>query len=288
VTDGLVVVDKPAGWTSHDVVARIRKVSGTRRVGHAGTLDPMATGVLIVGMGRATKLLGHLALHDKDYEATLRLGVQTTTDDAEGDVVATRDASSVTDADLADVVAMFVGDIEQVPAAVSAVKVNGARAYALARKGEPVRLAARPVHVSRFDVVGRNGDDVDVCVSCSTGTYVRALARDVGERLGVGAHLTRLRRTRVGAFGLDQAKTLDEVAACFDLVGLDDAVTTAFPRVDVDDEAVRRLCLGQRVESAGLPVGVHGVFGPDGHVVALAEERDHRLKTLVVFISHFG
>ncbi|HET6908994.1 MAG TPA: tRNA pseudouridine(55) synthase TruB [Mycobacteriales bacterium] len=283
MTDGLVIVDKPSSWTSHDVVARIRKLAGTRRVGHAGTLDPMATGVLIVGVGRATKLLGHLALHDKAYEATLRLGVRTTTDDAEGDVMATCDAAAVSDADLAKVVAEFVGDIEQVPASVSAVKVNGARAYALARKGESVELAARPVHVARFDVVGRNGDDVDVSVTCSSGTYVRALARDVGERLGVGAHLTRLRRTRVGGFELGRAHTLDALADDFDVVGLDEAVAAAFPRCDVDDEAARRLARGQRVESIGLPIGAHGVFAPDGHVVALAEERDGRLKTLVVF-----
>lgn len=283
VNDGLVIVDKPAGWTSHDVVARLRKLAGTRRVGHAGTLDPMATGVLVVGVGRATKLLGHLALHDKDYDATMRLGVRTTTDDADGDVVAACDAAALTDGELASAVASFVGDIDQVPAAVSAVKVNGARAYSLARKGESVELAARRVHVARFDVVARRGDDVDVQVTCSTGTYVRALARDVGQRLGVGAHLTRLRRTRVGALTVDRAKTLDELAVAFDLVGLDLAVAEAFPRIDIDADATRRLSRGQRVDSSGLPAGMHGVFGPDGHVVALAEERDGRLKTSVVF-----
>ena len=285
MTDGLVVVDKPAGWTSHDVVARIRRLAGTRRVGHAGTLDPMATGVLVIGIGRGTRLLGHLALADKDYDATLRLGVTTTTEDAQGDVVEIRDASHVTDAALADAIASMVGDIEQVPSAVSAVKVDGERSYKRVRRGEDVQLAPRPVHVARFDVVARRGDDVDVQVTCSTGTYIRALARDVGAKLGVGAHLTALRRTRVGGFDLSQARTLEQLAEQLPVVPLADAVAAAFPRVDVSDDDATRLVFGQRVERGELPGETFGVFAPDGSVVALAERGDGRVKTLVVFAA---
>ena len=282
-SDGLLVVDKPAGWTSHDVVGRMRRLAGTRRVGHAGTLDPMATGVLVVGIGRGTRLLGHLALADKDYDATLRLGVTTTTDDAEGDVVTERDASQVTDDQLAAAISRFTGDIEQIPSAVSAIKVDGERAYKRARRGEDVQLAARPVHVARFDVVARRGDDVDVRVSCSTGTYVRALARDVGAVLGVGAHLSALRRTRVGSFTLAQAATLDDLERDLRVVALADAVAASFPRVDVSADDARRLGFGQPVEPVG-PVGApFGVFAPDGAVVALAERDGERLRTLVVF-----
>ena len=280
---GLVIVDKPTGWTSHDVVARIRRLAGTRRVGHAGTLDPMATGVLVVGIERGTRLLGHLALVDKDYDATIRLGVTTTTDDADGEIVATADASAVTDDQLESAMRRQTGDIEQVPSAVSAVKVDGERAYKRARRGEDVQLAPRRVRVERFDVVARRGDEIDVRVSCSTGTYVRALARDVGASLGIGAHLTALRRTRVGPFTLHQAATLDDLAANLRVVPLDEAVREAFPRVDVDAEDARRLGFGQRIEPVG-PLGApFGVFGPDGSVIALAERDEERLRTLVVF-----
>jgi tRNA pseudouridine55 synthase len=281
--EGLVVVDKPGGMTSHDVVARVRRLAGTRRVGHAGTLDPMATGVLVIGVGRATRLLGHLALHDKDYDATLRLGVTTTTDDAEGEIVEQRDASGVSDEALRDAVSRFTGELDQVPSSVSAVKVAGERAYKRVRQGEDVVLAPRRVHVARFDVIGRRGDDVDVAVTCSTGTYVRALARDVGQVLGVGAHLTALRRTRVGWFTLEQAVTLDALAEHFAVTPLADAVALSFPRLDVTADDARRLVQGQRVEAVGIGADIHGVFAPDGAVVALAEDRDGRLRTHVVF-----
>jgi tRNA pseudouridine55 synthase len=281
VTDGLVVVDKPAGWTSHDVVARVRRLAGTRRVGHAGTLDPMATGVLVVGVGRATRLLGHLAAHDKSYDATIRLGVSTVTDDAEGDVVATADASGVTDEQLRTAIAGLTGDLDQVPAAVSAVKVDGRRAYARVRAGEDVALAARRVHVARFDLLARRGDELDVTVTCSTGTYVRALARDLGSTLGVGAHLTALRRTRVGGIDLAAAHTLDELAADLAVVPLAAAVAATFPRFDADAEQARRLAVGQRLAPLGLPAGPVGAFAPDGSLVALVEERDGAVRPVV-------
>ena len=216
---GLLVVDKPSGWTSHDVVGRVRRLAGTRRVGHAGTLDPMATGVLILGVERATKLLGYLALHDKAYDATIRLGVTTVTDDAEGDVLETVDASEVSDDAIRSGVAALTGDILQSPSAVSAIKVDGKRSYARVRAGESVELPPRPVTVSRFDVraIRREGSvlDIDVTVECTTGTYVRALARDLGAGLGVGGHLTALRRTRVGAFTLPEARTLEQLEQSF-------------------------------------------------------------------------
>ncbi|MDH4353173.1 MAG: tRNA pseudouridine(55) synthase TruB, partial [Actinomycetota bacterium] len=235
---GVVVVDKPAGWTSHDVVARIRRLAGTRKVGHAGTLDPMATGVLVVGLGRATRLLGFLAAGDKDYRATIRLGEATVTDDAQGEVTAVVSARGVGEREVREAVRGFVGVIQQVPSAVSAVKVDGERSYRRVRAGQDVQLAAREVTVARFDVLGVDRPDparldVEVEVSCSTGTYVRALARDVGAVLGVGGHLTALRRTRVGGFGVDEAATLDELEREFRAVALGDAVARAFPRREV-------------------------------------------------------
>jgi tRNA pseudouridine55 synthase len=280
---GLVVVDKPSGLTSHDVVSRLRRILGTRRVGHAGTLDPMATGMLVVGLGRATRLLGHLAKTDKDYEATVRLGLTTTTDDADGEVTGEVDASGVDDAALAGALRRFLGDIDQVPSAVSAVKVAGRRAYALARAGEPVELAARRVHISALELVARRGDEFDLRVTCSTGTYVRALARDLGAALGVGAHLTALRRTRVGGFGLDRARTLDELEAAFDPTPMAEAVAAAFPRRDVEADEARRLAHGQALAAVGLGPGPVGVFGPDGQVIALVEERGELAKPIAVF-----
>lgn len=285
--DSLVVVDKPSGLTSHDVVARVRRLAGTRKVGHAGTLDPMATGVLLVGVERTTRLLGHLALTDKAYSATVRLGVSTVTDDAEGDVVSASDASVV---DLAAVEAVLValrGDILQRPSAVSAIKVDGVRSYKRVREGEDVELPARPVTVSRFEVLdARYGDgvlDLDVEVECSTGTYVRALARDLGAALGVGGHLTALRRTRVGAFGLDRARTLEQLAESFDAVPLADVVRDSFGVVEVDAAEVDSVLHGARVVSAYAGPSPVGVVAPDGRILSLAEPTDGHLVPLVVF-----
>jgi tRNA pseudouridine55 synthase len=282
VTDGLVVVDKPAGWTSHDVVARLRRLAGTRRVGHAGTLDPMATGVLVLGVGQATRLLGHLALTDKDYSATIRLGMSTTTDDAEGEEIERRDAAAVTDSAVRAELARLTGDIEQVPSSVSAIKVDGVRSYARVRAGESVELKARPVNVERFQLVERRGDDLDVEVTCSTGTYVRALARDLGTALGVGAHLTALRRTRVGSFTVDQASTLDQLTAALSVVPLAAAVDAAFPRIEVSEGEAVRIGHGQRLV-LDLPAGPTGVFAPDGRVVALVQDREGVAQPLCVF-----
>jgi tRNA pseudouridine55 synthase len=282
VTDGLVIVDKPAGWTSHDVVARLRRITGTRRVGHAGTLDPMATGVLVVGVGRATRLLGHLALADKDYDATIRLGASTTTDDAEGEELERADASGVTDAAIAAELRRLTGDIRQVPSAVSAIKVGGVRSYTRVRAGERVELAARQVRIDRFELLARRGDDLDVTVTCSTGTYVRALARDLGAALGVGAHLSALRRTRVGGFGIEESATLEALEAELAVVPLAAAVRSAFPAVAVTEEQARRIAHGQRL-ALDLAASPAGIFAPDGTVVALVEQRDGVAQPLCVF-----
>ncbi|MBD8079266.1 tRNA pseudouridine(55) synthase TruB [Cellulosimicrobium arenosum] len=290
--DGLVIVDKPGGWTSHDVVARGRRLAGTRKVGHAGTLDPMATGVLVLGVGRATKLLTYVVGADKDYDATVRLGASTTTDDAEGEPVARADASAVGADALRAEVARLTGEIQQVPSTVSAIKVDGKRAYALARAGEDVALAARPVVVSRFDVLdvrpvapGTHGlpDDVppaldlDVSVTVSSGTYVRALARDLGAALGVGGHLTALRRTRVGGYGLDVAVTLEEAEAQADADGvlatlpLAAAARATFPVRDLTGPETTALSYGQWVAASGTP-GTTAALAPDGTLVALVED----------------
>ncbi|WP_106613467.1 tRNA pseudouridine(55) synthase TruB [Saccharothrix carnea] len=286
VPPGLVVIDKPDGMTSHDVVAKVRRILGTRKVGHAGTLDPMATGVLVLGIERATKLLGHLALDSKAYLSTIRLGAATTTDDAEGEVLSTADASEVDEDAIRAGVAKLTGAIEQVPSAVSAVKIDGKRAYARVRAGEAVEIPARPVTVHRFDVLSIRREDgateLDVMVECSSGTYVRALARDLGADLGVGGHLAALRRTRVGPFDLRVAKTLEQLESAPGLsLDLDAAVSTAFPRREIAPREAVALSHGQRLAAGGLD-GTYGVFGPDGHVVALAKDEGPIAKPLVV------
>ena len=276
---GLVVVDKAGGMTSHDVVARVRRLAGTRKVGHAGTLDPMATGVLVVGVERATRLLGHLMLTEKAYDATVRLGESTTTDDAEGEPLATASASHLSDEEIRAAFATQVGDIEQVPTAVSAIKVDGKRAYALARAGESVELAARPVTIHELDVQAiRRGTsrlepvetvDVDVSLRCSSGTYVRAIARDVGAALGVGGHLTALRRTAVGPYGLDVAHTLEELADDFAVLPIADAARAAFTSYELDEKQAGDVRVGRKL---GVALdGLTAVFAPDGAFLALYE-----------------
>ncbi|MEU4672012.1 tRNA pseudouridine(55) synthase TruB [Amycolatopsis sp. NPDC023774] len=288
---GLLIVDKPAGMTSHDVVARARRIMGTRKVGHAGTLDPMATGVLVLGIERATKLLGHLALDRKTYLATLSLGCSTTTDDAEGEVLTEGDPAAlakITDEQLAAGVAELTGDIQQVPSAVSAVKIDGKRAYARVRAGEDVVLPPRPVTVYRFDVLATRREDdrieLDAVVECSSGTYVRALARDLGAGLGVGGHLLALRRTTVGPFTLARARTLDQLEETPELsLDLDAAVAAAFPRRDVDAAEARAVRHGRAIPAAGID-GTYGLFAPDGRVLALASDTEGVARSVVVLL----
>ena len=284
--DGLLVLDKPSGVTSHDVVGRARRLARTKKVGHAGTLDPMATGVLVLGIGRATRLLGHLSLTTKEYAATVRLGATTVTDDAEGELVTQRDASGITDAALSAAMGALNGALLQVPSSVSAVKVAGVRSYARMRAGEDVVLAARPVQVSRFSLEVRRGDDLDVLVECSSGTYVRALARDLGAALEVGGHVSALRRTRVGPFALADAHTLDALTdddlVDSAVIGLDAAAAASFPRWDLSGEQALALSHGQRLAPCGQP-GVLGAFDPDGRCVALVEDREGAARPSVVF-----
>ncbi len=324
--EGIVIVDKPAGWTSHDVVSRMRRLAGTRRVGHAGTLDPMATGVLVVGIGRATRLLGYISGSDKAYAATIRLGWATVTDDAEGARLGGSPADGLGMDDLAPAIAALTGPIMQRPSSVSAIKVEGRRSHDRVRAGEDVELVARPVTVGVFDVLAVRPEssvgalDLDVVVTCSSGTYVRALARDLGEALGVGGHLTALRRSRVGCFDLTRARTLEQLAE--DGIEVSDMAAVAraaFPSVTLtpaDSNAVRygrTIELGMAWARASRPECLeasvidphraalvaahpntpdwttrtpppHALFAPDGEFLALARPRpDDTAEYLAVF-----
>jgi tRNA pseudouridine55 synthase len=323
---GLVIVDKPGGMTSHDVVARVRRLARTRRVGHAGTLDPMATGVLVVGIEKATRLLGHLMLTEKTYHATIRLGQSTSTDDAEGEPAGGGTAAGVTSEALDAGIARLTGEILQVPPGVSAIKVNGQRAYKLTRAGTAPELAARPVTVRQFSITGsrRDGDllDVGVVVRCSSGTYIRALARDLGAALGTGGHLTTLRRTAVGPYTIAMAHTLSQLedqqqsperervnpalaavplpgreppgtsAVPPALIPLAEAAAAAFPRLDLTGDEARRLAQGARLplpldvpaSLAAAPEAPIAAFAPDGSFVALVTVAEDRLRSLAVFI----
>ncbi|MEE4540927.1 tRNA pseudouridine(55) synthase TruB [Streptomyces sp. V4-01] len=289
---GLVIVDKPGGLTSHGVVSRMRRLAGTRRVGHAGTLDPMATGVLVIGVEKATRLLGHLALTEKEYAATIRLGQSTVTDDAEGEVTATAPAAGVTRQAVDAGIAALTGPIQQVPSKVSAIKVNGVRSYTRVREGEDFELPARPVTVHSFTVreVRTPQDapdllDLDVTVVCSSGTYIRALARDLGAALGTGGHLTALRRTRVGPYGIEGARTLEQLEESLAVLPIEDAAAAAFPRWDVDADQARLLGHGVRIEAPALAGGPNAVFGPDGRFLALVEEKGGQAKIVAGFAS---
>ncbi|MEU8183111.1 tRNA pseudouridine(55) synthase TruB [Micromonospora sp. NPDC049044] len=288
-TDGLIVVDKPGGMTSHDVVARIRRLARTRRVGHGGTLDPMATGVLVIGVGRATRLLTYVIGAGKSYTGTIRLGQSTVTDDAEGDVIATTPAGLVTDEAIRSALAGLSGEVDQVPSAVSAIKINGQRAYKRVRDGESVELPARRVTISRLAVLAiRRTEpdvvDVDVDVTCSSGTYIRAIARDAGLALGVGGHLTALRRTAVGGFTLAEAATLDELEQrAPDVVNLplDAAADRFFPRREATADEARVLAHGGPLDPTGR-AGPYAVFGPAGGLIAIVSERDGRARAEIV------
>ena len=288
---GLLVVDKPAGLTSHDVVARVRRLAGTRKVGHAGTLDPMATGVLLVGLERATRLLGHLSLAEKAYDATVRLGVATTTDDAEGEPVTTAPpdlVEALTDDVVRRAAGRFVGDLQQRPSSVSAIKVDGRRAYARVRAGEDVELSARPVTVHALTVhaVRPAGPvvEVDLSLRCSTGTYVRAVARDLGQQLGVGGHLGALRRTSVGPFRLEDAMTLEALADRVEPLPMAEVVARCFPTLTLDEQQARDVAVGRPLPVTLTAPGPVGLLAPDGGFLALYAQRGDVAAPVAVFV----
>ena len=325
VVSGLLIVDKPQGITSHDVVSRTRRLAHTRRVGHAGTLDPMATGVLVLGINKATRLLTWITDHSKRYEAQVRFGVETTTEDAEGEVTSTKGCEGLGNEEIEAVLSRFRGTISQVPSAVSAIKVNGKRAYARVRAGEDVKLEPREVEISLLEAQGQprshrveyalegkstqvNCVDLNVVVECSAGTYIRALARDLGNALGCGAHLTSLRRTRVGEFSIDSAHTLqslDEAAeqsggeASLPLTSLSDAAREMFPCLLLSEAEAGAFSHGQaprrkasevvRFVEEHFPGAQPGEFGPiaacrvDGEVLGLLKIIDNRFATVLVF-----
>jgi tRNA pseudouridine55 synthase len=286
--DGLVVVDKPTGFTSHDVVAKLRRCYGQRRVGHAGTLDPDATGVLLVGLGRATRLLRYLSEAGKAYDGRVVFGIATSTLDAAGEILDQQPMPIARD-DVERVLPRFIGDIEQLPPMVSAVKVGGRRLHELARKGEEVERAPRPVHVDRFDVTGFEAGpypSAEVHVECRSGTYVRSLAADLGAALGGCAHLAALRRTRVGSFTLEEAHTLEAVEADPDAAVLPlVAAMRDLERVDVDAEQARAVSHGVAFASGALPVhggGPYAIVGPDGDLLAVYDAHGAALRPAVV------
>jgi tRNA pseudouridine55 synthase len=291
-TSGLALLDKPAGWTSHQVVGRVRRLAGTRKVGHAGTLDPMATGLLVIGVEKATRLLGYLALSDKTYDATIRLGISTITDDAEGEVVRAVGAADLGEAEIEAAMVKLRGEILQVPAAVSAIKINGVRSYRRVRSGQSVELSERPVSIRRFELLdqrelaadGVSCVDLAVVVECSSGTYVRALARDLGAALGVGGHLTTLRRTRVGAFTLDEAQTLEEAERELKIMPLDQVVRSSFPTLTVSDTEVGQIRNGRRLAGVILPGGTTALLDEAGHFLALYRQEGPDAIAEAVFV----
>ena len=299
---GLLLVDKPEGFTSHDVVAKLRGIVGTRKIGHAGTLDPMATGLLVIGVNSATKLLTFLVGEDKTYIATIRLGASTITDDRESEylsVASSGDVDALTELDITNAIRPLTGDIMQVPSSVSAIKVDGERAYAKVRGGDEVKLAARPVTIARFDVLGEMrretvGDqqfiDLDVIIDCSSGTYIRALARDLGVALEVGGHLTALRRTRVGAYQVTDSQALADLKKGeVKLFPIADAAREAFDVRELAAEEVVDLRHGKRIEvgviaeNATAKDRVIAAFAPTGELIAMLTKAGSTLKSLVVF-----
>ena len=289
--EGIVLVDKPAGPTSHDVVANMRKLFNTRKVGHAGTLDPMATGMLVIGIGRATRLLGYFTAHDKEYLGTVRLGVSTTTDDAQGELVAQVSTDHITESEILEAVRNFRGPIMQQPSAVSAIKINGKRAYARVRDGEEISIPFRNVLIHDLEIIEIQRlpelavIDVKVRVVCSAGTYIRALARDIGEQLEVGGHLTELRRTRSGVF--DSMTTLDSLQENPELIDLATAIKTGFPHIVLSEEQASKAVNGVRLSApADLASGHVGLISPDGTAIGLFDNSDSVLHPLVVFATN--
>jgi len=289
VAPGIVLVDKEGGWTSHDLVAKARGIFNTRRVGHAGTLDPMATGLVILGVGGATRLLGYVSDAGKSYQGTISLGSTTNTDDADGEVLASatpEDLAKVSDDQIATGVRALTGLIMQRPSNFSAIKVNGVRSYSRARAGEEFELTAREIHVEKFSILDiRRSDgsiEVDVFVSCSSGTYIRALARDLGEALKVGGHLTALRRTSIGGFKIEDAVNIDQIAQRCIPLGEAAGRVLETRKVDLDEQTLLRN--GRAIFAIGK-VGAYAALNTGGELVALLQEEGERAKPIAVFLE---
>jgi tRNA pseudouridine55 synthase len=295
--NGLLVIDKPSEWTSHDVVGRSRRILNTRKIGHAGTLDPMATGVLVLGVGRATRLLGFISGSDKSYSATIRLGQSTITDDAEGEVIEHELPEVIAEVKFSSVlagIALLTGDIDQVPSSVSAIKVDGQRAYAKVRAGAEVHLKPRRVHIREFTAgehrLGEGYLDVDVEVVCSSGTYIRALARDLGNELGIGGHLTALRRSQVGPWTLTDAISLEALGSLESpqaaLMSIEEAAARVFPTWTVSDDDAGFVRNGRRIDWSYVDSSepVIAIFDKTGTFLALAEQHGPTAKYLAVFV----
>lgn len=284
---GILLLDKAQGPTSHDLVARTRRALGTRKVGHAGTLDPMATGLMILGVESSTRLLTYLVGLGKEYTATIRLGQATTTDDAEGEVLATADAAAVDDAAIRDAVAALTGELQQVPSTFSAIKVDGRRSYDRARAGEEVELKARTVTVSAFEVLDTRREDslvdLDVRVAVSSGTYVRALARDLGAALGVGGHLTALRRTEIGPFTLADAVSFDADDLGAGMLDPADVARRLFPVAELSAEQATHLAHGKRVRPDVADAPIVAAIAPDGRLAGLVAVQDGTARVLANF-----
>jgi tRNA pseudouridine55 synthase len=289
MSDGFLVVDKAPGMTSHDVVAIGRRALNTRKVGHAGTLDPMATGVLVLGFNNGTRLLQYITDGDKSYTATIVLGASTTTDDHEGEITSTADASQVSDEDIKRILATMVGEIMQRPTNVSAIKVDGKRAYDRARSGEEFELPARKVTISQLDILDIRHKDattlVDIAVTCSAGTYIRAIARDLGAELNVGGHLNVLRRTRVAGFTLDQAVDIAQLkGGSFTTLGLADVARATFAVRDLNVEEVRELSFGRPL-TANVGDEIFAALSPDNRLIALLKNSVDKAKPVAVFAA---
>jgi tRNA pseudouridine55 synthase len=289
MSDGFLVVDKAPGMTSHDVVAIGRRALNTRKVGHAGTLDPMATGVLVLGFNNGTRLLQYITDGDKSYTATIVLGASTTTDDHEGEITSTTDATNVSDEDIKRILATMVGEIMQRPTNVSAIKVDGKRAYDRARSGEEFELPARKVTISQLDILNIRRKDattlVDVAVTCSAGTYIRAIARDLGAELKVGGHLNVLRRTRVAGFTLDQAIGIDQLkGGNFTTLDLADVARATFKVRELEHEEVNELSFGRPL-SANVSDEIFAGLSPDNRLIALLKNSVDKAKPVAVFAA---
>ena len=289
MVDGFLVVDKAGGMTSHDVVAVGRKALGTRKVGHAGTLDPMATGILVLGFGNGTRLLQYITDGDKSYIATIVLGASTVTDDKEGEVLTSTDASKVIDADIEKILNAMIGTIAQRPSSVSAVKVGGERAYDRVRAGETFELEARSVTISQLDILAIRHlaatTEVDIEVTCSAGTFIRAIARDLGDGLGVGGHLSALRRTRVAGFSEKDAVSFEDLKAQkFTALGLSDVARVTFTPRELSLDEVKELSFGRPLSENGNTV-INAAMSPDNHLIALLKDEGGKAKPIAVFAA---